>query len=80
VVAGKILVCRLVGASRRGVRRRGVTHPVGEPRLGNYVLPRGCGCRLADGCVALRGDTCDPASFHPRLSRALAGVSSASWC
>jgi hypothetical protein len=28
----------------------------------------------------LRGDARGPTSFHPRLTRALAGASSASWC
>jgi hypothetical protein len=51
VVARKILICRHVGAGGRGVRRRGVAHPVGESQLGHCVLPRGCGRRLAGGCV-----------------------------
>jgi hypothetical protein len=53
VVPGKIFVCCHVGAGKQGVRRRGVAHPVGEPRLGNYALPRGRRRRLADGRVAL---------------------------
>jgi hypothetical protein len=53
VVAAKILVCRHVGAGGRGVRYRSVSHPVGEPRLGNSVLLRGCHHHLASGCVAL---------------------------
>jgi hypothetical protein len=80
VVARKVLVRHHIGAGRRGICRRGIAHPVGESRLGNRALPPGCGCRLADGRVTLRGDTRCPASFHPRLSTALDGASSASWC
>jgi hypothetical protein len=53
VVAGKVLVCRHVSAGGRGVRHRNIAHSMGEPRLGNRALPRGCGCRFADGRVAL---------------------------
>jgi hypothetical protein len=49
-------------------------------RGSDTALPLGCGFRLADGRVTLQGDTRGLASFHPRLSRALAGASSASWC
>jgi hypothetical protein len=42
--------------------------------------PRGCGRHLASGCVALGGDARSPASFHSRLSRALAGASSVLRC
>jgi hypothetical protein len=53
VVAGKILLRHHVGANGRGVRRRRVTHPVKELRLGNRALLHGCHHRLASSCVAL---------------------------
>jgi hypothetical protein len=53
VVAGKVLVRRHIGACGRGVSRRSIAHPVGELRLRNSALPRGCCRRLASGCVAL---------------------------
>jgi hypothetical protein len=80
VVAGKVLVRCHIGARGRGVRCRSVAHPVGELQLRNSALPRGCGRHLASGCVALRVGACSPKSFHPRLTRALAGASSVSWC
>jgi hypothetical protein len=53
--------------------------PWGELWFGNHALPRGSGRHRASGRVALRGDARGPTSLHPRLSRALAGSSSALW-
>jgi hypothetical protein len=53
VVARKVLVRRHVGAGGRSVRCRSVAHAMGEPRLGNRVLPRECCRRCVDGRVTL---------------------------
>jgi hypothetical protein len=39
VVAGEVVVRHNVGASGRGVGGCGVTHPVGELRLGSHAAP-----------------------------------------
>jgi hypothetical protein len=53
VMAGEVLVRRHISACGRGVRRRSVVHSVGELRLRNITLPRGCCRYLVSGCVAL---------------------------
>jgi hypothetical protein len=73
------LARRHVGAGGRGVRHCGVAHAAGELWFGDHAFPRKSGCHRASGYVALRGDARGPTSFHPRLSRALAGASVALW-
>jgi hypothetical protein len=53
VVAKKVLLRRHVGAGGRSVRCRSVAHPMGEPRLGNHVLPHRRCRRRAGGRVTL---------------------------
>jgi hypothetical protein len=55
VVAGEVVVCRNVGACRRGVDGCGVTDPVGEPfRRCCCVEGRVASCRGARGPASLR--------------------------
>jgi hypothetical protein len=70
---------RRVGIGVGDVGRRGAAQTNREARSGDRALPRWGGYRCAGGRVALRGDArCMPA-FRPRLSRALAGVTTMSW-
>jgi hypothetical protein len=80
VASRKVLVRHHIGAGGRDVCRRSVAHAVRELWLRGHVLPCGCHCCRVGGRVALWDCTRGPASFHPRLSRALAEASSASWC
>jgi hypothetical protein len=42
--------------------------PDREARSGDRALPRRGGCRLASGCVAVRGDARSMPALRPRLS------------
>jgi hypothetical protein len=51
VVAGKVLVCRYVGAGERSVHRRSVAHPAGSRGSGTACSPAGAGA----GAISLAG-------------------------
>jgi hypothetical protein len=68
VVAGEVVVHRYVGASGRSVGSCGVTHLVGELRLGSHALLRGRRRRFVEGCVASCRGVRGPMSFRSRLA------------
>jgi hypothetical protein len=70
--------CR-VGAGRGDVRHRSTEQSDGEARSRDRAHPRQSGHCLTRGRVALRGDARSMPALRPRLSRALAGASTAPW-
>jgi hypothetical protein len=70
---------RCVGVGGGDVHSRGAAEADREARSRDRTLPRRGGCRLAGERVTLRGDARSMPALRPRLSRMLAGATTAPW-